>query len=366
MRILALNPYHGGSHEQFLTQWIQWSSHEFTVRSMPPRHFKWRIRQAAYGLAVEANKLLAEGARFDAIFTTSMLDAAELRGFLSPELRSLPLVVLFHENQFVYPTRKKDERDVQFGLINWASALSADAVWFNSAYNRDSFLEGAERLLRKMPDERSLESLDVIRNKSQITHLGIDVPDTARRKDAGPLHLAWVARWEHDKRPDIFLNALKHLHNRKIDFRLSCLGQSFRTIPQEFEELKATFGSQLVRFGFEKDRSSYFHALAEADCVVTTADHEFFGLALLEAVRLGCIPVAPRRLVYPELYPEECLFDGEGRELSHHLQRLSQEKAKRGSLEPLFASLELQSLAERFSWRTRAAELDQQLIRVAS
>jgi len=49
---------------------------------------------------------------------------------------------------------------------------------------------------------------------------------------------------------------------------------------------------------------------------VSTAQHEFFGLAVVEAIAAGAFPVLPNRLVYPERIPEEyrdtCLYDEGG------------------------------------------------------
>lgn len=363
MRILALHPYHGGSHRDFLVGWSSRSQHEFTIETLPPRHFKWRIRQASIGLAQKAQRLAALGRKFDAIFTTSILDAAELRGLLAPAFRGLPLIVYFHENQLVYPSRKVDARDAHFSLINWASALAADAAWFNSDFNRNSLLSGLEHLLKKMPDENSLDTLDQIRARSKVEPLGL-VAGTPQFSEGGPLHVAWVGRWEHDKRPELFFQALRRLKNAGIDFRLTCLGQSFRSIPAAFLQAEQEFSEQIVHFGFVEDRSIYEQLLEPIDVVVSTADHEFFGLALLEAVGRGAIPLVPDRLVYPEIYPQGCLYDGSEDALVTQLTTLEQERSKLGSLRGRYESLKLDSLVAQYDWSLRGPTLDQALIHV--
>ena len=44
--------------------------------------------------------------------------------------------------------------------------------------------------------------------------------------------------------------------------------------------------------------------LKESDIFISTADHEFFGIAAVEAVAAGCIPVVPEHLAYPEVLSE--------------------------------------------------------------
>ena len=76
---------------------------------------------------------------------------------------------------------------------------------------------------------------------------------------------------------------------------------------------ESTLGDRLVWSGFaERDR--YVALLNDSDIVVSTADHEFFGISVVEAVAAGCFPVLPNRLSYPELIPrnfhEEVFYAG--------------------------------------------------------
>ena len=56
-------------------------------------------------------------------------------------------------------------------------------------------------------------------------------------------------------------------------------------------------------------KSEYYDLLNKSKVVVSFALQENFGYGIQEAVRLGCIPVLPNRLVYPELYGKEYLYN---------------------------------------------------------
>lgn len=55
-------------------------------------------------------------------------------------------------------------------------------------------------------------------------------------------------------------------------------------------------------------KEKYYSLLSESMVVVSYALQENFGFGIAEAVYLGCVPIVPNRLVYPELYPKECLY----------------------------------------------------------
>ena len=111
-----------------------------------------------------------------------------------------------------------------------------------------------------------------------------------------PLRIVWPHRWEHDKNPESFFDALFKLQDEEdLDFRVSVLGQSFEDVPEIFQEAKTRLGPKIVHFGRLESRADYFEVLRSSDVVVSTANHEFFGVAVLEAAASGCFPILPNR-----------------------------------------------------------------------
>ena len=56
-------------------------------------------------------------------------------------------------------------------------------------------------------------------------------------------------------------------------------------------------------------KEEYYDLLSRAKVVVSFALQENFGFSIAEAVYLGCVPVVPNRLVYPEFYSQQYLYD---------------------------------------------------------
>jgi glycosyltransferase involved in cell wall biosynthesis len=358
-RILALEPYYGGSHQAFLDGWQKHSRHEFTLLPLKAHHWKWRMRHAAVTLATEAQRL-AGAHTYDAIWCSSMCNVAEFLGLCPPTLRQLPLVVYFHENQLVYPSQRTDPRDVHFAFTNWTTALAASCVWFNSAFNRDSLLSGLQEIFRRLPDHRDSFDAELIRAKTRVLAPGIEAPEfsgtpNARQHHKG-LHIAWAARFEHDKGPDVLLQALRELREANVRFSLTLMGQQFGTCPQSLGDIEREFAGELLHFGFEPNRSRYFERLANADVFVSTAQHEFFGLSVLEAASAGCSLLLPRRLSYPELFTphdsstQPLFYDGSSADLVEQLKRLASM--------PSHARPHYRDVAERYAWPRAAQALD--------
>lgn len=324
--IWLIEPYSTGSHQAWAEGYAAHSRNPVRLLSLPGRFWKWRMQGGAITLARKAAGVQECP---EAILASDMLNLPvflTLWGHLVPpeqalDVQRVPVALYFHENQLTYPLPDGEKRDLDYAFINLASALRADRMLFNSAYHLESFLEELPRLLKHFPEHNELWAVEALRAKSQVLPLGLDLarfdahrplqPRTGR-----PLVL-WNHRWEYDKGPAEFFRAVYTLVDEGLDFGLVLLGESMRNQPAEFLEARQRLGERIVRFGFAEDASSYARWLWQSDIVVSTALHEFFGAAIVEACYCECFPVLPRRLSYPELIPpayqETCLYgDFEG------------------------------------------------------
>ena len=366
MKILGLEPYYGGSHKAFVDGWIQNSRHAWTLLTLPANKWKWRMRHAAITFADQVKKHTGEGQSWDVVFCSDMLNLAEFSGLAPRALAQVATVVYFHENQLTYPVRFESERDYQFGVTNITTALAATRAWFNSAFHRDEFLDAAAGLLKRMPDHQPAGAIDEIRAKSAVYPPGIKKPVDRKERKKGPVRILWAARWEHDKNPEDFFEALKQLKAEGIDFRLSVIGPQFREVPDVFGWAKDFFREHIDRWGYQPGRARYEAALGEADVIVSTAKHEFFGISVVETIAAGAFAVLPKRLSYPKILEsvqmqnaDEFFYDGSSSGLARRLAEVAR-LAESGRLWAA-DSQRGRCPMERFWWANAAPTLDDAL-----
>lgn len=306
-RILLLSAYDAASHKRWREQ-LTALLPEYHWHSviLPPRFFQWRIRGNALSWLYEP--CLQE--HWDLLIATSMVDLATLRG-LQPSLANTPCLLYMHENQFAFPVSQQQKGRLEPQLVNLYSALAAQCVVFNSAWNRNSFFQGVADLLNKMPDAVPAGLVEQLRQKSKVIPVPIEdrlfVEEPRGMNRACP-HLLWNHRWEYDKGPDRLLRFLEQLEEHQQPYRLSVVGEGFRHYPEAFDQIAAGFGHRLENWGFMESRAGYDRLLRQADVVISTALHDFQGLSMLEAMASGCTPLAPDRLAYREYVPDECRY----------------------------------------------------------
>lgn len=352
--ILIMEPYYGGSHAQFVDGFRRHTRHTTTAYTLPARFWKWRMHGAAVTFA---RQVTSAGFRPDVVFVSDMLDLTTFQALTRKSLGHVPAVLYMHENQLTYPPPPGTKRDLHYGWINYASMLAADRVLFNSQYHLDEFFDELPRLLKHFPDYTNLKTIEEVRQKSQVLHLGADLTrhDAHRvARGSGPPIILWNQRWEYDKAPTTFFDALYTLAGEGLEFRVILAGENFRNVPEEFEAARQRLGERIIHYGWEEDQAAYSRLLWQADIVVSTAIHEFFGLATLEAMYCECYPVLPNRLAYPELLPPEAHQHHLYNDFAGLLERLRWAITHRDEL----GRHSLRQHVARFDWHRMIGEYD--------
>ncbi len=309
MKILLVEPFLGGSHRQWAEAYQQKSKHTIKLLGLKGRHWKWRMYGGAVSLAQQFMQLDFDP---DLIVATDMLDLTTFLALTRRRSSHIPVVIYFHENQITYPWSPQDKdpalnRNNQYGFINYTSALAAEAVYFNSPFHQEAFLSALPDFLRQFPDHRELQNSELLRKKSQVLSLGLNLrqlDDTSNLPKPKEAVLLWNHRWEYDKDPTFFFETLFQLSEEDVPFKLIVLGRDYHKTPPIFEQAKARLAQHIIHFGYAQDRGEYARLLHLADILPVTNQQDFFGGSIVEAIYCGCYPILPNRLAYPAHIPE--------------------------------------------------------------
>ncbi len=356
MKFLFLEPFFGGSHQDFAEGWVAHSRYQIDLLTLPARFWKWRMR----GAALYFLKKIPSLEDYDGLITSGLMSLSDFRslaGACCP-----PALVYFHESQITYPLAPGGTMDVHFGFTDMTTALAAKRILFNSQTHFDAFFSKLPKFLKMMPDYRPNWVVNEIRSRAAVLHPGCrlsPVSNGASLVRSEPPLIIWNHRWEFDKNPKDFFLALDEMVKRGLDFRLALLGENFQNCPKEFTSARKRYGKRIVRYGYEPSKGAYQNCLKEGTVVISTARQENFGISIVEAVCAGCIPLLPHRLSYPEIIPEsyhnDFLYRNQG-ELVEKLARVLQGTFGSGrKVERLSREM------TRFSWHDMIRHYDDEL-----
>lgn len=360
LHIALLEPFFSGSHKKWAQALQKHSSHRIEILSLPGRHWKWRMHGGAVSLAEQFKEM---DEKPDLILGTSMLDLSVFLALTRGQSEGIPAAVYFHENQLTYPWSPMDEdiqkeRDNHYSFINYTTALSADRVFFNSEYHKDSFLGSLPDFLQQFPDHQQEGNADRIQKKSQVLPLGLDLKafdeyrPAEKEKYSEPLIL-WNHRWEYDKNPEAFFEELFRMKEKGKDFRLAVLGEHTNRYPEIFDRAREELEDEIVHWGYAESFEDYASWLWRADILPVTSIQDFFGGSVVEAMYCDCFPVLPNRLAYPEHIPKKIRRDYlyERGELTFRL-----ESALRDFM--MLRQVDYQSMVKKYDWSEQVESYD--------
>lgn len=332
-KILFIEPFYASSHKAMEDQFKKYSRHDITLLTLPGRHWKWRMHGAAITLA---EKFLSMDYKPDVIIATDMIDLTTFISIARKKIDNIPVILFFHENQLTYPWSTSDpdvklNRNRTYAWINYTSSLAADKILFNSQYHLDSFIGAIPEFLYAFPDYRNHETVDRIKNKSEVLYLGMELEQfyiDVRNENSIPT-LLWNHRWEYDKCPELFFDVLYKLSEQdNCDFNVIVCGESYKKYPKVFDEARVRLKKHIVHIGYAETKEDYIKLVQSADILPVTNKQDFFGISIVEAIAANVFPLLPNRLSYPEHVDpslhSNCFYNSE-QELYQKLKRMIQD-----------------------------------------
>ena len=359
MRVLLVEPWYGGSHRAWADGYRRHSDHEVVLVTHPADHWRWRMRGGSVTLAARVDAEVARRGRPDVVVVSGLVDLAGLLGLTRRSLGDVPVALYLHESQLTYPVPGEGRADLAMGLVNWVGMVAADRVYVSSEHHRRALVDGLPGLLDRAPDRTHHHRIDEVLERTTVLPVGVALDEIApvNRELADPPLVLWSHRWDDDKNPRAFFAALERLDSAGVGFRLAVVGENRRARNEVFERARVRLAHRIETFGHLR-RRAYLELLARTDVVVSCARHEFFGVAMVEAMAAGAIPVLPLRLSYPELVPEPlhrwCLYPDGGLRT-----RLGEVLADPGRWRAAVAGLP--TAMRRFGWDVLAPRYDAEL-----
>jgi glycosyltransferase involved in cell wall biosynthesis len=278
--------------ERYSSQWERWFSAFFDKHDVPYQNIPGSILRGE----------IKDGAFLDA-FNTNYWKSAQLKNIIEllekGEIRDGD-VLFFHDLWFPGIEQLAYIRDVtkkKFRIAGYLHAGTWDAYDFLTRH-LTPWVTSFEQML--------MDVVDVVMLGSNF-HAGlISAAFPAYSKKLNVIGLPFNFL-EIVPSPEMSIPALAHDTTFTIVFPHR-LDQEKR--PELFDSLKNYAPLQDYAFVKTRDywngyKQDYYDLLSTCTLAVSFAKQETFGIAMVEAAILGCLPVLPKALAYPDVWPQE-------------------------------------------------------------
>ena len=348
--VLVLEPWYQGSHRSWVEGWRSNSRHTIDVVNGSDSGWRRSLVTAPTRFAEAINETRQP---IDALVASTPIDLATVFGLVHRSKRRPPTLLYMHESQIGYPPGPKGGQPYRAMINDWNAITTADRIAVATQFHADLLVE-------KMPDfanglvHGSGSKIKSILNNVHVLPVGIAASGLRPITLGGPIRVLWNHRWSHDKNPGEFVHAVTILAAEGHEFELYALGEVEPGGEKAYGRLKSHLADRVLLSG-RQTYDIYRQVLCRSDVVISTAQHEFFGLAVAEAIAAGARPLLPDRLAYPEIVPDD----------------LSSKFLYRGSLEDALRSTLTQSrddvhryrqqtmeYVSKFSWRDVTPQYD--------
>ncbi|XP_077641027.1 tRNA-queuosine alpha-mannosyltransferase isoform X5 [Lonchura striata] len=290
MSVLLIEPFYGGSHKQLMDLLQEELQEDCVLCTLPAKKWHWKARTSAL------------------YFMQTVPTSSNYRFMPEHKLARLEKVIGVKRNGDAYqeglPGQQESRAVMKTSDAHPESGLCEPQPGLCTTQHEGLPCPPAVPVQAEAPESTNpCQGEDKQRLTFNLSNIlsGLDYQQR-------PLHIAWPHRWEHDKDPETFFKVLMKLKEQDLPFHVSVLGETFSEIPDIFSEAREVLGSSVLHWGYLPSKDDYFRALCTADVVISTAKHEFFGVAMMEALHCGCYPLCPKALVYPEIFPAEYLY----------------------------------------------------------
>ncbi len=119
-------------------------------------------------------------------------------------------------------------------------------------------------------------------------------------------HFLFLGRFSKNKRIDLLLGAFGELHRKGLYFKLIIAGSDWEHLLGELVEETAELGlKEKVAFVVNPVQDETGHLYGSSEFFVSASQYEGFGLALVEAMASGCIPIVQENDGFSEILAQK-------------------------------------------------------------